>query len=523
MSSSIFMPPRLSRRRLLAGAVAGTASLMLPRFAHAALSDPALDRDTLVVGLERSFASLDASATVTSDSDRYGWQIFDSLYGFDANGNLTPRLATSYTASADGLSYTYRLRPHVKFHNGQVFSAADVRFSLQHILNPATKSTRRLQFEPIFDHIDTPDDLTVVFHLKSADGVFPNKIAGYLPILAQHYGSAVPEVEFFATTPVSAGPYKVKQFNRDGRYLELERFEDYWDVKPRIKKLVFKVIPEASSRTNALLTGEIDLAVGLPFQDIERLRKVGDIEVVTAPVGSPLIVRPYANIPGSPFAKREVRQALNYAIDSQAIIKNVLHGAGEPLASMTSRYYPYGVDPALKPYPYDPAKAKQLLVAAGYPDGFRAKMYAGNDHPKEIAEAVAAYWSQVGIHIDIQVLEYSAWAALSNAHQAKPLTVQQMANAIYDPAHPVIGTFSKNGFASDYYNPAVQALIDEVIPLQGAAARGEVFKKINQLTHDDGGVVFISELYQVYAKKRHVAWQPQRGSAILNFRQIAWS
>lgn len=515
----------LSRRALLAGAAATSVLGAAPTrgLAQAGGLKPAVDRETLVIGLQRGFATLDATAAVTSDSDRYNWQIFDSLYGFDPHGNLVPRLATGYEVSDDGLSYTYRLREGVRFHNGVELTSADVRFSLDHILNPVNKSTRRLQFAPFVEKVETPDPRTVVFHLKAPEGVFANRVAGYLPIIPATYETTLSETEFFSVSPVSAGPYKVKTFTRDGHYLELERFEDFWGEKPAVKRLIYKVIPEASNRTNALLAGEIDIAVGLPFQDIDRLKADARFDTLPTPVGSPWIIKPVTTDPSLPFAKREVRLAANYAIDKAAIIRSVLRGAGEPLASITSRYYPYGVDPNLKAFPYDPAKAKQLLAAAGYPGGFQTKLFAGNDHPKELVEAVAAYWSQVGIRADIQILDYATWVARSNAKQLPPMTLQQMANALFDPAHPVIGVFAKDGFSSTYYNPEVEAVIQEVIPAVGPQKRGALFEKANRLIHDDAGVIFLSELYQVYAKKKDVVWEPFKGSAILNFRKAGWA
>lgn len=516
---------RVSRRTALATLAGAGASLAVPGLHHAiaaGLRAPAIDKDTLVVGLERSFANLDASVAVTSDSDRYNWQIYDTLYGFDASGNLTPRLATSVDVAEDGLAYRYHLRPGVKFHDGQTVTAEDVRFSIEHILKPEIKSTRRPHFAAVLDKVETPDPLTVVFRLKTPDGAFPNKVAGYLPIMPRTFDPSKTEAEFFTFTPVSAGPYKVKTFNRDGLYLELERFEDYWDRKPNIRRLIFKVITEAGTRTNALLSGEIDVAVGLPYQYIDRVRGTADFEVIASPVGSPLIVKPYANVPDYPVSKREVRQALSYAVDTKAIIANVLHGAGEPLATIISRYYPYGADPTLQAYPYDPKKAKELLAKAGYPNGFETKLYAANDRPKEIAESVAAYWSQVGVKTTVQQVDYATWVSLNNTHKVGPLTVQQMANAIYDPVHPVVGLFSKNGTWGDYYNPEVQALIDEVIAVQGPEARGALFRKIGRLLHEDAGAIYLSELYQVYARKKSVAWEPQKGTGILNFREVGW-
>jgi ABC-type transport system substrate-binding protein len=234
-----------------------------------ALFDPG--PDPRVAALQRNFSNLNALVAITSDSNRYLLQIYDTLYGFDGAGELIPRVALSYETADDDLTYVYHLRRGVRFHHGGELTADDVKFSLEHVLDPASKSTRRPQFAPIIRAVEAPDPQTVVFRLKAPDGAFPNKIAGYLPLVPRDYGSSQPAADFFARSPISVGPYKVKAFS-DGESLDLERFEDYWDEKPGVRRLLFKVIPEPDSRINALPAGEVDLAArGEIFRKISRI------------------------------------------------------------------------------------------------------------------------------------------------------------------------------------------------------------------------------------------------------------
>jgi peptide/nickel transport system substrate-binding protein len=285
---------------------------------------------------------------------------------------------------------------------------------------------------------------------------------------------------------------------------------------------VLRFIPEAASRVNALLNGEIDLATVIPLQDANRLKADAGLEVVSNPNGGPLHIRLYSNVPGHPFANRDVRRALNYAVDSNAIIKGVLHGVGSPMGSFISRYYPYGSDPELKPYAYDPVKARELLKKAGYPNGFEVKLYNGTDQPKELAEAVAAYWGQVGVKTELVRMDYPAFIRLNNTHKAGPATVTIFSNVIYDPIHPIVGTFSKDGTWSDYYNPEVEAVIGELEGTLGAEARGALFRKIGRLLQEDAASINLSEHIYVYARKKDLQWQVQQGSGFLNFRRTAW-
>lgn len=504
-------------------ALAGVAALGQTSMVWSASNEtPAIDKDTLVIGLDKGFVNLNGVVAGTGDSDRYTLQVFDRLFGFDAAGILQPSLATAYEVSADGLSYTYHLRPDVKFHHGGTLSADDVKFTMEFALDPANKSARRAFFAPFLDAVEVPDAATVRFRLSKPDGAFHNKLAGYLPIIPRDYGSAVPALEFFSRSPIAAGAYKVVTLSADGNHLELERFDGYWGPKPAIKRIIFRAIKDASNRVNALLAGEIDLVVGVPAQDFARLNGSGDFSAVSNPVAAPLMVRPYTSDPQLPLSHVEVRQALNYALDKNAIIKTVLQGIGEPLASGISRHYPYGYDSSLQPYPYDPGKARELLTAAGFSKGFSTKLMISSDTPKEIAEAVAAYWSQVGVIAQIQVVDYATWVLWNDTRRTTPMTVQQVANAIYDPSHPVGGLFVKSGPWSDYSQPEVESLFAEAAHTADRAGRDEIFRRISRILHDDAAAVFISEIHRVYGRKKNLEWAPIPGTAALRLHEARW-
>lgn len=512
------------RSPALRGLALATALLVAsPLTSFAAPNKPAVDRDTLVVGVEKEFYNLDGLVAVSGDSLRYGWQLYDTLYGFDQKGNLVPRLATQLKVSADAREFTYKLRPGVKFHNGTAFTSRDVKASLDHILNPASKSTRRPYFAPGIDSVQTPDDLTVVFKLKAPDGAFANKVAGYLYIVPADYLASLPNAEAFAQKPVSLGPYKFKSLAPGGSELVLERFDDYWGEKPGVKNLVFRVITEPTSRVNAALRGEVDLAVALPFSDFARLKKEPGLNVFDTPVASPIYVRAYTNVKDSPLANVKVRQALSHALDTPAIIKSVLHGVGAPLGTFISNYYPYGSDPGIKPYAYDVARAKALLKEAGYPKGFDTELNIQADIPQGVAEAVQAYWGQVGVKLKLNRLTYATFQRLNNTHASGPLALSQFTNALYDPIHPVGGAFASNGSWSDYSNPKVDALLQEVSAISDTAKRGEVFQRIGRELHDDAAAFFISEYSYVFSKKQTLQWAPQQGSGFLNFRNVSWA
>lgn len=513
-------------RPLFSLRLAGVAALTCAAFAFstpalAVDGKPAVDKDTVVFGIGKAIGNLDGQVAATGDSQRYGWQLYDTLYAFDAEGKVQPWVASSHEKSDDGLRYTFTLRDDVRFHNGALLTSADVKYSLERILNPEVKSTRRPYFANLIDKVEVDGEYKVVFHLKHPDGAFLNKIAGYLLLVPKEYTESLASHEEFARAPVGSGPYRFAG-QRVGQSVDLERFEDYWGDKPGIKHLSFRVIPEPASRVNAILTGEVDLIDYVPGADVARLKENKGLEIASVPVGSPLAVRIYSNVPDTPLAKRDVRLALNYALDVQAIIDGVLHGIGKPMASYISSAYPYGVDPDLKPYGYDLNKAKQLLTQAGYPNGFKTELLCPSDWPKELCEAIAAYWSMAGVQAAVKVIDYAAWSRLNNTHKGGPMTIMQFSNAIYDPIHPISGAATKNGTWSDYYNPEVEKLVEEGGSETDVAKRDEIFRKIGRLLHEDGHAVLISELYYTFAKDSSLDWTPQYGSGYYNLRNVSW-
>lgn len=507
-------------RRLCGTAVALVLCLaQLP--AQAVGGKPARDRDTVVFAIAGDIGNLDAQVASTGDSHRYAIAINDTLYGFDAKGNLEPRVAKSVRISDDGMRYTFALRNDVRFHNGVLLTAKDVKFSLERVLKPETRSSRRPNFAPVVDTVSAPDDATVVIQLKKADGAFLNKVAGYLFLVPKEYTESLATPEAFARAPIGCGPFRFVE-QRIGESVELARFEGYWGKKPGAKRIVYRLIPEAASRVNALAAGEVDLADSIPPADVARLRQMAGLSVTPVKIGSPLMVRLYSNVPGTPLANPKVRVALNLGYDANAIIKNVLHGIGEPMATFVSSVYPYGNDPALKPYPYDPVRAKKLLAEAGYPNGFETDIYSASVMPRDVTEALVAYWQTIGVKAKIRFIDYAAWARLDNTHKAGPMSVTRFPNAIYDPSHPIGGGVVKAGTWSDYENAEVEKLFAESEGLADRDARDAAFRRITRILHEDAHSVPISELFIVFAKDAQLNWEQPPGSGYYNLREIGW-
>ncbi|HVR52880.1 MAG TPA: ABC transporter substrate-binding protein [Pseudorhodoferax sp.] len=511
----------MKRLALSALAAALYAALCAALPAQALDGKPAVDRNTLVVALPSGPGNLDPLIPPSIDSAKFAWNSFDTLYGFDREGRLEPRLATAHQVGEGGLVHRFTLRRGVKFHNGDAFTAEDVKFSMERVLAPETKSTRRPFFANTVASVEAPDAQTVVFRLKQKDGAFLNKLAGYLYIVPKAYLESLKTPEAFAQAPVGTGPYRIVG-HQIGRSLEFARFDGFWGDKPAIAKLVYRFVPEPSSRVNALLAGEADVGVEIAPADIERLADAKGLATERVAGGSPLHIRIYSNDPATPLSRPQVRLALNYAVDKDAIIQSVLRGQAAPLGALIPSSYPYGVDATLKPFAYDPARAKKLLAEAGLPNGFETALTCPTTQPRAICEALAAYWGQVGIRTQIKVIDSAAYNRLNAAHQSGPLVVMGFGNAIYDPIHVVGGTVARNGTWSDYFNPEVEALIQQVEGESDRGRRDALFRQILRLARDDGQAVLLAEPQLGYLRDTALQWQPQAAGWNLDFRSARW-
>jgi ABC-type transport system substrate-binding protein len=354
----------------------------------------------------------------------YDWQnwsiiksIFDGLMDYEpGTTKLIPDLAESYTISDDGLTYTFKLRDGVKFHNGRTMTSADVKYSIERAVNPATQSPGAGYFSNIAGYEDvaggkattlsgitTPDDKTVVFKLTS-----PN--AAFLHIMAINFGYVVPKEEVekygadFGHHPVGTGAFKFGEWNL-GQNLILERNKDYFrQGVPYLDKITFEFGQEPTVNLLRLQKGEVDiLGDGIPPAQF--------VQVTSDPANKPLIVAGEQlhtgyvalNVKVKPLDDVRVRQAINMAINKPRIVQ-ILNGRAHVANQVLPPAMP-GYDPNYKGYAYDPAQAKKLLAEAGYPDGFATEIYVMNTDPQpRIAQAIQQDLAGIGIKAAIKAV-----------------------------------------------------------------------------------------------------------------------
>jgi peptide/nickel transport system substrate-binding protein len=325
-------------------------------------------------------------------------------------GNLmAPSLAESWTLSADQRVWEFKLREGVRFHNGDSFTADDVKFSFYR-----TKGNKILR-EKVRD-VEIVDRHRVRFHLHEP---FPDFMAFY-GTLVTGAGWIVPKKyvekvgdDGFKKHPIGLGPYKFVS-HMPGIELVMEAYEGYWRKMPSVKRLVFKSVPEATTRVAMLKNGEVDVAYLLEAPQAVELKRDPNFKVAfSGGIGIAALDFFDQWDPKSPWSDRRVRLAANYAIDRRSLSEAETLGASKPTGSIIPRAFEFALH--IEPYPHDPAKARQLLAEAGYPNGFDGGELHQTPPYFSRGEAVMGYLGAVGIKLKMRQMErasfFSAWQA----------------------------------------------------------------------------------------------------------------
>src|SRR5438128_2145864 len=340
-----------------------------------------------------------------------------------------PSLAESWTAAKDGLTYEFVLRKGVKFHNGDPLGAEDVKFSFERYKG-AGASTLKARVAAV----EIVDPLRVRFRFKQPWPDFMTFYAtpatGAAWIVPKKYTERVGD-EGFKKAPVGTGPYRFVSFN-PGVELVVEAYEGYWRKTPAVKRLVFRSVPDESTRMVTVKRGETDIAYGLGGPDGEEVRRTpGPTLKVVLPTVSQWLVFTQQWDPKSPWADRRVRLAVNLAIDRKAFSDAEYLGYGRTAPSIIPRDFEFYWAPP--PYPYDPARAKRLLAEAGYPKGFDAVEVGTDVVFAPEAESVINGLQAIGIRARLRPLERAAFYKADQEKQFKHL-VRVGSGAVGDAA-----------------------------------------------------------------------------------------
>ena len=494
---------RISRREVLKGiAAAGAAGAVGPIARPAAAQTT--QKKELVVAQGGDIAFFDPHMSTSANDIRISFNLFDNLVSRHPDQKLYPSLATEWKLEGQ-TAWRFKLRPGVKWHNGDPFTAADVKYSIERTYDPAAKTRTSTVFTTI-ERIETPDPMTVLIHTKKPD---PNLAAR----LAFYGGQIVPEKylksvgpDAFNLKPVGTGPVKFGSWTKDDKAV-LEANGDYWGGKPDLDRMIFRAIPETAPRIASLLKGEVDIITQLPPDHGDRVTANAATRVAGALYAGLYVLAVNSKV--KPLDNPLVKQALALGVDRDAIVKELWRGRGIVPNSMIAKgdnHY----DSSLPPLKYDPKEARERLKKAGYKNEEviieTTVGYMANDKP--MAEAVVGMWRDIGVNAKVEVLEYSVRAQKMRDRTFKGMWWSDPTSTLADPDGMMWRLLGPGG-PQDYWR---QAEFDEL----GNAARfsvdekfrGEAYKKMTKIFLEHFPWIPVIQPYEDYGLQKYVEWTP---------------
>ena len=436
---------------------------------------------SVTIGLPLEPPNLDPTAGSAAAIDEVVYaNIFEGLTRIRPDGTVAPALATGWTVSADGLTWTFDLRPGVRFHDGTPFDAAIAKFSLDRARAPDSTNAIRPLLEPIRE-VAVVDPLAIRIHLNRPLADLPT-LLGWGDLVMVAPGSAATN----AANPVGTGPFRFAEWRR-GDSVRLVRNPDYWGPPARVGQVVFRLVADAAAAQAALLAGDVQAFPNFPSPEtLPAFARDPRFAVVVGTTEGETILA--INNAKPPFDDVRVRRALAHAIDRRALIDGVMSGYGTPIGSHFPPHHPAYLD-LTGLYPHDPAEARRLLAEAGYPDGFATTLKLPPvGYARRGGEVIAAQLAAVGIRAEIENIEWAQWLDQVFKNRNYDLTIVSHTEPLdYD-------IYARPGYYFGYDSPAFRDLIDRLSRTTDEPARTELLHAVQRRIAEDAVNVFLFQL-----------------------------
>ena len=476
--------PTMNRRQLGQGAVALAALLAMPRGSFAADAKP------VVIASEEDVSTLDPH--LIRNNHPIGsvvWSIFDSLVRRNPDGSHEPRLALSWE-QAEPTRWRFKLRPNVKFHNGEAFDAAAVVFSFNRMnvspysaesqLWPGTNLKEVVAVDPMtVDLVTSAPTINMLYWLEEAFVGAPKYLKETAP-------------DVVSANPVGSGPYKFVSWKQGDRVV-LTANPAYWSGAPPIKDVVFRDIPELSSRINELKAGSVDVAVGLTPDTAAGAKSTISKVIAVNSLRKMHMGISFTGI--APLKDKRVRQALNHAVDVRTMIDTLQGGMTKPLLSLVN---PPNNDPSLAPFAYDAEKAKAMLKEAGH-EGFELQVaYGRYPGAREVSEAVASYLEAVGLKPKLEAYETGRFEEMLKQKAFTGIYYYGWASLINPSVELVILTSDAVDNSNGYNNPDYDKLVKTAAVTLDEPKRKAILKQAEDFIWDECPWLYLWYLPAIY-------------------------
>lgn len=466
---------------------------------------------TLIIATEKDPHGLDTHKDVAVQGINILPQIYDSLINIDDEGKLVPGLAISIPSQPDPVTYVFTLRKGVKFHNGASFDAQDVKFSFDRLMNKEISLYWKTN-QDMIKSVEVLEPYKIKITLKSPNLAFLDMMAKYheFQIVPRGTGADI-------KNPIGTGPFKFKEWTKDDR-LVLVKNEQYWDKGfPYLDQIIYKPFPEETTRALNFKTGAVDLIHNLPIVEAVQLKKDPSVKVLGRSGG--MLDQVWLNTCKPPFDNKKVRQAVAFGIDRQAIAESVFMGFSEIAHNLCPSWF-WAYNPNIRPYSYDPEKAKNLLKEAGYtPDNPLTFTISCTNEQIFIDQAVIiqAQLSKIGVKVNVLPLEKSYWfdgnlgrmgrdfeASLN--HSSDDMTDLQW----FQRYLAAKSYYNYTGYNSERYgrkgaqNPDVERLFSEIEKSSDKNFVRKTYDRVQALVLDDMPIYRLGFIQNLIAMKGYV-------------------
>ena len=493
---------RRTRRQFIVGGVGALALTRMPGIRAATAREMA---DSLVIDLDGELESIHPALAYSGRDWSIVNSIYDSLVMIDAGGNVVP-LAAERFETEDAQTFTVTLREGLTFHDGTPVTADAIKSSWEFLM--ATESLAASQFA-VIDDVNVEDERSASIVCSAPAPWLPVQIATWMMVVPPGYTD-----DQALTAPIGTGPYTLDSYQQ-GKDVDLKRFADYAlaDIKGEAlaERVSFRIVPDAATRVADIATGTAQIVDNVP-EDFRAEAEGQGATVVDDPLVGSRWIRIATDVP--PFDDVRVRQALNYAVDKDAIVAALLGPKTHPLGSILPDERAPGFRTSVQPYAYDPDKAKSLLAEAGV-DGVSVKLEQTQSARKDVAEVIAQNLADVGFEVEVVASDLATFNAGWTDPDAPALRIVTW-SPLYEPHSLLSLVFASDGALSRYSNEEVDTLIARAASEADATTRRQTYEQLNQVMHDDAPVVFLWNLTATYAVDgAGEAWKPSGNEQIV--------
>lgn len=449
--------------------------------------------------------TLDPQARDDGNLRAVTWNIYDRLMERTAAGQLVPSLAAAAPTQAKPNVWEFKLRTNVKFTDGEAFDASSAAFSIKRIINAKYNSE-------LLGSVDTITDATAVsadtldVTTKGPDPILPSRMTfiAMMAPTATNSGN-------IAQKPVGTGPYEFVTWAH-GDHISLKANPGYWGTKPSIGNVTFSYPEESGTRLAQLLSGKTDLVTNVQPTDAKSVPNL-----LTAPGDNHALV--ILNAESGVTSDVRVRQAMNYAVDAKTLASKLFDGYATPDNCQFMSTAWFGYNPNLQPYPYDPAKAKQLIAAAGA-TGKTITLVADASGrwlaDRDFAQAVAQYWREAGLNVKLQLLQFSQYLDKLFSQPKRPDAVMVYHdNALFDADRTVSTYYQHGGSGASNNNSQIAQLADKARTETDQAARLQDYYQISKIGCDQALFYFGLHVQDLYGASKRLSWKPRQDGDIL--------